>query len=249
MDARSTQSRSPLIGITADVEELAPSADGSQRLRYRVAAAYAQRVAECGGIPVILPPIVEAIEATLNRLDGVLLTGGGDIIMEPLGGKTHPAAEVVHRARQEYELALYDALARRPNMPVLAICLGMQYMTIHAGGELCQHLPDVLESAEMHRNQVHEVIPCDVKWGRKVPSWAATLREGRSASNHHQGMLSAGSLAVVAKASDGTIEAVADVERRYYLGVQWHPERTVERGLGIDLIRSFVDECRVACSV
>ncbi|MBU6414263.1 MAG: gamma-glutamyl-gamma-aminobutyrate hydrolase family protein [Planctomycetes bacterium] len=243
------ESERPLIGITADVEELPPAKDGSQRLRYRVAAAYAQRVAECGGTPVILPPIVEAIEATLNRLDGVLLTGGGDIIMEPLGGKTHPAAEVVHRARQEYELALFGALTKRPEMPVLAICLGMQYMTIHAGGELCQHLPDVLKSAEIHRNQVHEVIPCRVKWGSRKPRWAERLERGNSASNHHQGMLSAGSLAVVAKASDGTIEAVADVARRYYLGVQWHPERTVERGLGIDLIRSFVDECRVAGGV
>jgi putative glutamine amidotransferase len=235
----------PLIGITADVEELAPAADGSQRLRYRVAAAYALRVAECGGVPVILPPIVDSIEATLDRLDGVLLTGGGDINMEPLGGKTHPAAEVVHRARQEYELTLFAALATRQNMPVLAICLGMQYMTIHAGGELCQHLPDVLATAEMHRNQDHEVIPCEVKWGSCKPRWAERLGRGNSASNHHQGMLSAGRLAVVAKANDGTIEAVADVERRYYLGVQWHPERTSERRLGIDLIRSFVDECRV----
>jgi putative glutamine amidotransferase len=236
----------PLIGITADVEELAPAADGSQRLRYRVAAAYAMKVAECGGIPVILPAIADSIPVTLDRVDGVLLTGGGDIIMEPLGGKTHPAAEVVHQARQEYELALFAALERRPELPVLAICLGMQFMTIHAGGELCQHLPDVIKSAEMHRNQVHEVIPCAVKWGARVPRWAGSLQQGTSASNHHQGMLSAGRLEVVARANDGTIEAVADTGRRYYLGVQWHPERTSETGLGIDLIRTFVEECRAS---
>lgn len=236
----------PLIGMTADVEELAPAADGSQRLRYRVASAYAQRVVECGGIPVILTPIVEAIEPTLDRLDGVLLTGGGDIIMEPLGGTTHPAAEVVHRARQEYELELYAALERRPDFPVLAICLGMQYMTIHAGGELCQHLPDVLESAEMHRNQEHEVIPCEMKLGGNVRRWMGNLRRGTSVSNHHQGMVSAGKLNVVARATDGTIEAVADMGRPYYLGVQWHPERTANPGLGIELIRSFVEACRTA---
>lgn len=237
--------KAPLIGITADVEELAPAADGSQRLRYRVAGAYAQRVSECGGVPVILPPIIDVIDSTLDRLDGVLLTGGGDIIMEALGGKTHPAAEVVHRVRQDYELSLFDALEKRPELPVLAICLGMQYMTIHAGGELCQHLPDILASAEMHRNQDHEVIPCVVARGQRSLRWMENLKRGVSASNHHQGMISAGKLAVVAQADDGTIEAVADVQRRYYLGVQWHPERTTNPGLGIDLIRSFVDECRV----
>lgn len=239
-------SKHPLIGITSDVEELAPAADGSQRLRYRLAAAYAQSVATCGGVPVILPPIMETIEGMLDRLDGVLLTGGGDIIMEPLGGKTHPAAEVVHRARQEYELALFGSLSKRPEMPVLAICLGMQYMTIHAGGELCQHLPDVLESAEMHRNHEHEVVPCEVKSGGNVRRWMGTLRRGNSASNHHQGMVSAGKLDVVARATDGTIEAVADMGRPYYLGVQWHPERTANPGLGIELIRSFVEACRTA---
>lgn len=243
---QTTSENEPLIGITADVEELAPAADGNQRLRYRVAAAYALKVAECGGIPVILPPIVDSIPATLDRLDGVLLTGGGDIIMEPLGGVTHPAAEVVHKARQEYELGLLAALERRRELPVLAICLGMQYMTIHAGGELCQHLPDVIKSAEMHKNQVHEVVPCAVKWGARVPRWAGSMQPGSSASNHHQGMLSAGRLEVVARASDGTIEAVADLGRRYYLGVQWHPERTSEPGLGIDLIRTFVQECRAS---
>jgi putative glutamine amidotransferase len=131
-------------------------------------------------------------------------------------------------------------------LPVLAICLGMQYMTIHAGGELCQHLPDVIKSAEMHKNQVHEVVPCAVKWGARAPRWAASMHPGTSASNHHQGMLSAGRLEVVARASDGTIEAVADLGRRYYLGVQWHPERTSEAGLGIDLIRTFVEECRAS---
>lgn len=242
MDAKAEQTRAPLIGITADVESLAPAQDGSQRLRYQVAAAYVERVARCGGIPVIVPPVVSALDATLARLDGLIMTGGGDIIMEPLGGVTHAKASVVHPRRQEFELALLAALDGMPRFPVLAICLGMQYMTLHAGGELCQHLPDRMATAESHRQQDHPIVPATPRGESPPRRWSASIMSGLSASNHHQGMLSAGRLAVIAHAPDGMIEAVADCARPYYLGVQWHPERTEDARLGIGLIQSLVEE-------
>jgi putative glutamine amidotransferase len=211
----------PRIGITADVDDE----------RYFSRQPYADAVAAAGGLPLLIPPIEERAATYVEALDGVILSGGDDPIMEPFGRPTHPKATKVHPRRQAFELALLNVLRRESAVPTLGICLGMQYMCLHAGGELDQHLPETLPTAEMH-------------WGRREHEIKGAWGAGRVLSHHRQAVVNAGSLRVAATAPDGLIEAVRDERRPFYVGVQWHPERTSDANLGVGLIRELVEAAR-----
>lgn len=223
----------PLIGITTDLVE-------SPRLAAQCAIAYARCVTDAGGVPVLLPPITELAGSHAAMCAGFVFTGGGDVWMEKFGEAMHKEAKPVHPARQEYELALLDAL-KLNRKPVLGICLGMQLMCLHAGGKLIQHLPDTHETADIHRGQVHEVVPKGTALGRKV---LPTLVQGASNSNHHQAVRDAGTLEVLAVAPDGVIEAAANPDHPFYVGVQWHPERTADPNLGHGIFKSLIAAVR-----
>jgi putative glutamine amidotransferase len=156
--------------------------------------------------------------------------------MEQWGESTHAVATKVHADRQAFELRLFELLEARPELPVLAVCLGMQLMGLHAGGTLAQHLPESHPaSAEAHRNDNRHAIQGE-------------LGSGVVCSRHHQALTSAGGLEVVARADDGMIEAIQDKSRTLYLGVQWHPERTADKALGETLFRQLVDAARARIS-
>ncbi|MFM9997029.1 MAG: gamma-glutamyl-gamma-aminobutyrate hydrolase family protein [Phycisphaerales bacterium] len=212
----------PLIGITCDV------VDNPKGPRAWNSLAYAQAVARAGGEPILLPPIAALAARHVERCDGIVLTGGDDPRMESFGKATHPAATVVHPVRQSYELALLAALEARPDLPVLGICLGLQWMALAAGGDLDQHLPDSLPQAGVHRG-THTVT--------------GELGSGTIASNHHQAVSDPGRLRVVARADDGTIEGLSDPARPFYVGVQWHPEVTDDDSLGLGLFRKLIAAC------
>ncbi len=179
---------------------------------------------------MILPANEDAAAEVVGRCDGVLLSGGDDPIMEAFGEATHPAATTIDPRRQDGELAVIRALDARPEVAVLAVCLGMQLLGLHAGGSLHQHLDDVLEDADVHKDdRVHGV--------------EGSIGTGLVTSWHHQALADAGRLEVIGRAPDGVIEAVADVDRPFCVGVQWHPERTANSGLGSGLVRRFVDAC------
>ena len=167
------------------------------------------------------------IPEILARVDGLIFSGGGDVRMERFGELNHPAAKLVDERRQTFELALLDALATaRRDLPVLGICLGMQYMALHAGGKFCQHMPDsILTAATHYNNQLHSLVPrtTDSHLMRGLEN--TNLRRERVTSYHHQAMTSTGTLTLTATAPDGVIEAVEDSSRAFYVGVQWHPER------------------------
>lgn len=208
---------SPLIGLTPDF------VDGRIALR----PTYLEAVRAAGGLPVVLSGAVADVPAVLERCDGLIFTGGDDPIMEAFGDRTHPAATRVDPLRQEFELALLEALDAQPETPVLGVCLGMQMMGLHAGGVLDQHLPETLPSFQLHADgSEHEVD--------------GALGCGRVWSRHRQALTDPGSLRVVATAEDGVIEAVEAADRRLYLGVQWHPERTEVGELGDGLFRKLV---------
>ncbi len=219
--------RRPLIGITMDVVE------GNQgRLKVDCSLAYAACVEKAGGMPVMLPPLVDQVEEHLHLCNGFVLTGGDDPKMEGFGVATHPQAKVIHPQRQTYELALLEALRRhQPDAPVLGVCLGMQLMALHAGGTLDQYLPDSLASHAMHKNGEHPVGPA---------SGCGLIKAGTVWSNHRQAIDSPGTLTIAATSSDGVIEAVCEPARRYYVGVQWHPERTKSADLGQRILNDLV---------
>jgi putative glutamine amidotransferase len=221
----------PLIGITCDV-----GLTDSGRPRAQCALTYQQAVVRAGGVPVLLAPLPELAERYVATLDGLVLTGGDDIDPRPFGGQVHPAATLMHPQRQAFEFALLEAIDRRAALPVLGICMGMQCMGVHRGGTLQQHLPDVLPTAQRHRGDFHHPIE---------PAGTAehALRPGTVASSHHQALAAAGRLRCIALSDDGVIEAVEDPSRPFYLGVQWHPERTTTEHLGDDLFRRLVAAC------
>lgn len=212
----------PLVGITCDLVV----AEGSP-VKAAAAAAYSSAVARAGGVPVMLPPIAALAAARAAACDAFVFTGGDDPRTEAFGVPTHPKATPLHPDRQEYEIALLRVLAAEfPQKPVLGVCLGMQMMALVAGGSLDQHMADTRADAARHWGAVHAV--------------AGEIGRGVVHSRHRQCVIDPGSLAVCGLSDDGVIEAVRDPGRAFYVGVQWHPERTEDESLGIGLFQRLV---------
>lgn len=212
----------PRIGITADVH-----ADPTGRIWHRVAAPYIDQVVAAGGLPLVLPAVPALRSAYLNAVDGVIITGGNDIDTTQFGVPVHPKAQLMHPLRQEAELALLDALRARPAMPVLGICLGMQLMGVHNGCTLIQHMHDQLPNADRHQgDQKHPV--------------ESSLGNGPVASSHHQALGDARGFQVIGTSDDGVIEAIQDPSRPFFVGVQWHPERTPDPQMGLGVLKRLI---------
>ena len=207
----------PVIGITADVTD--------QKLQ--IGKSYATCVELAGGVPVVLPCLIDRIPEFLTLCNGFVFSGGDDPDVAQWGQTMHPKATPMHPERQAFETALLAAVEREQNKPVLGVCLGMQLMGLQAGGVLDQHLPDHLPTADQH-------------WDRRSHEIVGELGAGTVHSHHRQALSDAGSLTVIATAPDGIIEAVRDDRRPFYVGVQWHPERTTDNRFGLDLFRQLI---------
>ena len=210
----------PVIGITAYREQVRWGVWDQPAVL--IPAAYVDKVHAAGGLPVVLPPSSAGDPLAIDFLDGLILAGGADLNPELYG--QHPHAETVgwRPDRDAGELALLEGALSR-DLPVLGICRGLQIMTVHAGGTLDQHLPDVL-GHDRHRPEpgilgLHEVSLVD---GSLV--WHAIGASATVNSYHHQGVANPGSLVVTGWADDETIEAVEVPGKRFAVGVLWHPE-------------------------
>lgn len=187
-------------------------------------AEYVDTVLRAGGVPVLLPPLpADAAPAVLRGLDALLLTGGADLDPARYGRPPHPATSGVRADRDEFEFALLAA-ALAADLPVLAVCRGVQVLNVALGGTLDQHLPDTL-GHDAHRPEPgvfgdRSVTPAAGSTLAKVLGERATVR-----CHHHQALAEvAAGLVVTGRAQDGTIEAVEAPGHRFVLGVQWHPE-------------------------
>jgi putative glutamine amidotransferase len=229
--------RHPVIGITSYAEQArwgvwdAPAA--------LIPMAYVQAVERAGGRPLLVPPSEEAIDETLDALDGLLFSGGADLDPELYGADPHPETNGVRPERDRAEIALLEAALKR-DMPVLAVCRGSQVFNVARGGDLVQHLPDVVgDEKHKHTPGVFADHDVDVKAGTRL---AQLLGERAPVkSHHHQGYGRLGEgLVESAQAKDGTIEAFEDPSRRFALGVLWHPEE----GEDSRLFEQLVDEAR-----
>ena len=244
---RATTCARPIIAISCDV--VTPDASRPERLRTVSNMTYQDAVIAAGGLPLLMSPDIALIAGYLQLADGVLLTGGDDIDVSQMGLALHSRAKVMHPRRQQFELALLDALkvgyAEHADaaLPVLGVCLGMQLMAVHSGGPsvLIQHLPDEpgisSECAAAHTlDNRHEIAQTN---GAARHKFAAAP----VASWHHQAIrnqASLGELVVTAASADGVVEAIEHPYRPFYLGVQWHPERTADPELGLGVIRRLV---------
>jgi gamma-glutamyl-gamma-aminobutyrate hydrolase PuuD len=227
----------PLIGITTDVAVASYRAWEEESVL--VPSDYVRSVERAGGRPLLVPPSEEDVEETLDVLDAVIFSGGSDLDPAMYGQEPHPETNGVLEARDRGELALLEAALAR-DMPVLAVCRGSQVLNVALGGDLVQHLPDVV-GHEDHKHTPgayadHDVtLETETRLGRLLGGHAPVK------SHHHQGFGRLGSgLQEAAYAEDGTVEAVEDPSRRFALGVLWHPEA----GEDLRLFEALVEEAR-----
>ncbi len=208
--------RKPIIGITGNYEDLT----------CKLGAGYYESVIAAGGIPMIIPPSSDTavLMNTLDRLDGLILSGGGDINPLWCGEEPQPGLHGINSKRDLPEL-LITRLAYYRQLPLLGICRGIQTLAVALGGKVEQDikLTTVKHSQDADRHEAtHTVVP-------ETGSILSELYDGVQKifvnSFHHQAVSETGDkLRVTAKAADGTIEAVESTEWKSIIGVQWHPE-------------------------
>jgi putative glutamine amidotransferase len=222
----------PLIGITTYVE---PASWGHWHLEAAlVPYDYVRAVERAGGRALLVPPDDDGIEEVLDALDGLVFSGGNDLEPGEYGADAHPATAGTNPERDRGELALLQA-ALEQDLPVLAVCRGFQVLNVARGGDIVQHLPEVVGHEE-HRQAVGEFSEHAV---RVDPSSRIGQVHGPVKSHHHQalGRLGEG-LREVAWADDGTVEALEDPDRRFVVGVLWHPEAGEDQRLFEQLVEA-----------
>jgi putative glutamine amidotransferase len=228
----------PLIGITSYAQ---PARWGAWELPAAlVPLYYVESVERAGGRALVVPPSTEAVDETLDVLDGVVFSGGIDIDPASYGAERHPATDPAQAHRDAGELALL-ARALERDMPTLAICRGFQLVNVLRGGDLVQHLPEAL-GHEGHRERlgVFSEHPVEIKGGTRL---AAILgeRHGGVQSSHHQGIGRIGDgLVETAWAEDGSLEGLEDPDKRFAVAVLWHPEMEEDKRL----FEALVDEAQ-----
>jgi putative glutamine amidotransferase len=211
----------PLIGITTYVTPARWSYwDVEAAL---VPASYVRAIDRAGGRPVLLPPTEDGVEETLDAVDGLLFSGGSDLDPDLYGQEAHDETFGVVPERDRAELALLEAALAR-DMPVLAVCRGSQVLNVARGGDLVQHLPDVVgDDKHKHTPGTFADHHVTLEAGTRLADLLGERAPVKS--HHHQGFGRVGEgLRVAAHAEDGTIEAVEDPAHRFALGVLWHPE-------------------------
>jgi gamma-glutamyl-gamma-aminobutyrate hydrolase PuuD len=237
----STQA-APIVGVTTYRQQAAWGP--WDRLAAVLPASYVDTVTAAGGCPVLLSPservLDEDVAATsvVGALDALVLVGGGDVDPARYRQTPHPATSGVDPGRDASELALLRS-ALAVDLPVLAICRGMQLLNVQLGGTLFQHVPDVVghEGHQPARGRFADVEvttePGSV--AAKILGETTTVR-----CSHHQAIdRVGGGLVVTARSADGLAEAVELPAARFVVGVQWHPEEDADERLFRALLDSI----------
>jgi putative glutamine amidotransferase len=222
----------PLIGITTYVE---PASWGYWNLEAAlVPYDYVRAVERAGGRAVLVPPDSDGNEELLDALDGLVFSGGSDLSPDLYGAEADPETKGINPGRDRGELALLTAALER-DLPVLAICRGVEVLNVIRGGDIVQHLPDVLG------NEIHREVPGTFSDHpvRVDPSSRLEEVRGPVKSSHHQGLGRIGEgLREVAWAEDGIVEALEDPEKPFLVGVLWHPEAGEDQRLFEQLVEA-----------
>jgi putative glutamine amidotransferase len=210
---------------------------------------YRQSVLHAGGEPRTLDSSMP-IEQALAGIDGLMLTGGGDVAPPRYGEAAHPTVVEAEPGRDEFEIALIRA-ARSRHLPIFAICRGLQVLNVACGGTLVQDIPSQVTGASPHSLPVPQHMPYELAhevWVDKDSLLARLLRERlvdesiEVNSRHHQAVKDvAPGFVASATAPDGVIEAIEDPAERFCLGVQWHPENFFRTGEFRALFEGFLE--------
>jgi putative glutamine amidotransferase len=216
---------------------------------------YRQAVIHVGGEVRILERSMTPVDA-LNGIGGLLLPGGGDVEPARYGEEPHPSLVDVEPLRDEFEIALVRE-ARSRNLPIFAICRGLQLLNVALGGTLVQDIPSQVPGALEHRLAVppheafalaHEVwIDKDTKLARLMSERLGGADTCDVNSRHHQAVKQvAPNFHVSATAPDGVIEAIEDPSAPFCLAVQWHPENFWRTGEFRPLFETFVEAAQMS---
>ncbi len=233
----------PLVGINADFIAQAKHTRAHARLN----AGYFDAVLAAGGLPIILPPVgkTSEIQALLDRLDGIILSGGLDMDPRRQQLPSHHSVQPMSERREDNDRLLVRLVVDR-QLPVLAIGVGMQQLNSHCGGTLYLHLPEDLPRALPHKDPSggphrHAVL---LEPGTRIDEIYGG-GEIRVNSDHHQAVRQAGAgLRVGALAPDGVIEALEAVDPNWFcVGIQWHPESETASALDMQLFECFIQAC------
>ena len=209
----------PRIGITGRLAQV----EGAERTG--VNGAYVRAVLAAGGAPSILPPVAtpELAAALLDGLDALVLSGGADIAPRHYRTPPHPKLGPVEAERDAAELALFAEAARR-ELPVLAICRGLQLVNVALGGTLWQDLPSEVGAHPQSGPRTERIHAIEAAAGSRLAEALGTTACAVN-SFHHQAIRElAPGLRATAHAADGIIEGIEGHGDQWLLGVQWHPE-------------------------
>jgi putative glutamine amidotransferase len=244
----------PVIGITASIDHRSLAFGET----YSLTRKYAEAVLQAGGVPLIVPHNLDkrSLRAALDRLDGAVLSGGGDIAPALFGENAQPETCEIEPDRDRVELTLARWLVEG-DVPFLAICRGIQVLNVALGGSLVQDIPSQVPDALQHsfdrKTTPRNYLAHPVKIDRASCLARIMQREvAQTNSWHHQAIKQvADGLRVAAVAPDGVIEAAEVPERRFAVAVQWHPEwlfeeMTEHRRLFEELVRMSADGQRIS---
>ena len=237
-----------LIGVTTSELRLASQVRRDRRgeparVEMALGMSYLRAVERAGGLPVVLPPLeLDRISPLLDRLSGLLLSGGPDLDPAAYGRTAHPELGPTEPQLDAFEVQLAREADAR-GLPILGICRGAQALNIARGGTLHQHLPEITDGTVAHRQcQPGEEVTHTVRVGARS-GLAEVLGRRRVAVNsfHHQSVDQlGGGLHAVAWADDGVIEGVEGRGESLLLGVQLHAETLVDDPAQLALFRHLV---------
>jgi putative glutamine amidotransferase len=248
MGMRGDTERRPWIGLSSWTRAIRSGV--KERPNEAVPRGYVEGVEAAGGVPVLLPNSADPARApmSLERIDGLLLTGGDDVHPRLFGEPPHRCLDLVDERRDHFEIALVRA-ARDRGLPVFGICRGVQVMNVALGGDLFQDIPSQVEGAQGHSQRTliegawHDV---DIRPGTRLAGIALGNRAAVNSYHHQACRRVAPGLVVTATAADGIIEGLEEPGEAYFLGVQWHPE-VLDGGadpLSRRLFAAFVEAAR-----
>ena len=224
---------SPVIGITCPAR---PTKWANWELDAVVLpTTYHKMVIECGGIPLLIPPGCSS--DVIDRIDGLLISGGPDINAKLYGEINGPYTNEIYPEQDASEIELMKSAIAK-DIPLLCICRGFQLLCVINGGKLHQHLPET-EGYGNHGGWNGEVTEHGVEILEGTKLWGIMGPHATANSTHHQGVSDPGELSVSAYSShDNLIEAVEIKSLKFCIGVQWHPERIDHVSLYLAFIKS-----------
>jgi putative glutamine amidotransferase len=232
--------KKPLIGLNADYR--AAKLD-SPAFSY-VAAGYFDAVTEVGGIPIVIPPLADAadLQSLLDRLDGVVMIGGGDLDPRRDGFMLHPTVRMLDARRETFDRTLMEIVGER-RMPVFGIGVGLQLLNVSQGGNLFLHIPEDMPGALPHKD------PLDTSHRHGLELTPGSLMERvygdgelRVNSMHHMAIDEvAPGFEVTARCPDGVVEAIeSSMEDWFAFGTQFHPEANSASALDLRIFEEFL---------